>query len=262
MTRNERRAFASKLALAVRFAAQWDAWDRIEDAHQPRSTTSGKIGHHRRRSKALRASHCSRACGVSRKCTLPPASSAIGRPLSFFAPRGTTYPTSICGRGIAIYCGRRLVCSYEIPLTGNSARDLEQFHDYVAKHEFPTNADHVLDRIEEVVESLSAFFERGSHPRELLALGIREHRQTFFKPHQVTYRVMEHRAYTYLIADGRRDMQTLLASGEYPGHVQYAYHDCLDRLATVTVVMVGACSCPQGEACAFGACLANFCQTV
>jgi len=45
----------------------------------------------------------------------------------------------------------------------------------------------------------------------LLALGIREYRQTFFKPYRIIYRVAGKRVYVYLIADGRRDMQTLLA---------------------------------------------------
>lgn len=53
--------------------------------------------------------------------------------------------------------------------------------------------------------------ERGSRPKELLALGIREYRQVFFKPYRAIYRVIGRRVYVYLVADGRRDMQTLLA---------------------------------------------------
>jgi toxin ParE1/3/4 len=45
----------------------------------------------------------------------------------------------------------------------------------------------------------------------LLALGIREYRQTFFRPYRLIYRVMDRRVYIYLIADGRRNMQSLLA---------------------------------------------------
>jgi toxin ParE1/3/4 len=56
------------------------------------------------------------------------------------------------------------------------------------------------------VESLSRFPERGNFPKELIALGIKEHRQTAFQP----YRVTGQRVITYLIADGRRDMQSVL----------------------------------------------------
>lgn len=33
----------------------------------------------------------------------------------------------------------------------------------------------------------------------------------FFKPYRLVYRVAGERVYVYLIADGRRDMQSLLA---------------------------------------------------
>lgn len=46
--------------------------------------------------------------------------------------------------------------------------------------------------------------------KELLALGIREYRQTHFKPYRLIYRVSGKQVIIYLIADGRRDMQTLL----------------------------------------------------
>lgn len=53
--------------------------------------------------------------------------------------------------------------------------------------------------------------ERGSYPKELIALGIREYRQTSFKPYRVICRVIGNQVVIYLIADGRRDMQSVLA---------------------------------------------------
>jgi len=52
---------------------------------------------------------------------------------------------------------------------------------------------------------------RGSPPKELRALGDKEFRQVFFKPDRLIYRIAEQQVIIYLIADGRRDMQTLLA---------------------------------------------------
>lgn len=40
-----------------------------------------------------------------------------------------------------------------------------------------------------VVEGLAQFPERGNYPKELLALGIKDCRQTAFKPYRVVYRV-------------------------------------------------------------------------
>lgn len=99
---------------------------------------------------------------------------------------------------------------YEVLLTEDAEQDLESIYDHIAAFGCKANADHVLDRLLEVVESLTAFPERRAYPKELVALGIREYRQTSFKPYRVIYRVMGQKVYIYLIADGRRDMQSLL----------------------------------------------------
>jgi toxin ParE1/3/4 len=100
---------------------------------------------------------------------------------------------------------------HDVLLTEGAERDLEELYDYIAEVHSPANADYVLDQLMEVVEDLATFPERGAYPKELLALGIREYRQAFFKPYRVIYRVMGKQVFIYLIADGRRDMQTLLA---------------------------------------------------
>jgi toxin ParE1/3/4 len=52
---------------------------------------------------------------------------------------------------------------------------------------------------------------RGSYPRDLLDLGIKEYRQVFFKPYRLIYRVVARDVIVFVIADGRRNMQSLLA---------------------------------------------------
>ena len=99
---------------------------------------------------------------------------------------------------------------HEVLLTEDAERDLEDLFDYIAEHDSYASANHVLDRIEMSIASLSSFPERGSFPKELLALGIKDYRQVFFKPYRVIYRIFEKRVYIYLIVDGRRDMRTLL----------------------------------------------------
>ena len=99
----------------------------------------------------------------------------------------------------------------EVLLTEDAEQDLESIHDYIAEFDSKANADCVLDRLLAVVESLTVFPERGAYPKELVALGIRDYRQTAFKPYRVIYRVMGRKVYIYMIADGRRDMQSLLA---------------------------------------------------
>jgi toxin ParE1/3/4 len=100
---------------------------------------------------------------------------------------------------------------FEVLLTHGAEQDLEAIHDYICEFDCVANANHVLDALMKVVESLSRFPERGSHPKELVSLGVKEYRQTFFKPYRVIYRVAGSQVIIYLIADGRRDMQSVLA---------------------------------------------------
>lgn len=100
---------------------------------------------------------------------------------------------------------------FEVLLTEGAEQDLESIHDYIAEFDCVANANHVLDQLMDVAESLSAFPERGSYPRELATLGIKEYRQTSFKPYRVIYRIDGSQVIIYLIADGRRDMQSVLA---------------------------------------------------
>lgn len=100
--------------------------------------------------------------------------------------------------------------SFEVVLTEGAERDLEALFDYIAEFDCVANAHRVLDHILEIAQSLSQLPERGSYPKELLALGIKEYRQVFFKPYRLIYRVSDQRVVIYLIADGRRDMPALL----------------------------------------------------
>ncbi|HUW25047.1 MAG TPA: type II toxin-antitoxin system RelE/ParE family toxin [Gallionella sp.] len=96
-------------------------------------------------------------------------------------------------------------------LTAGAENDLEEIFDYITEFDLPRNANHVLDQLLKVADSLASFPERGSYPKELLSLGIREYRQAHFKPYRLIYRVIEKQVFIFLIVDDRRDMQTLLA---------------------------------------------------
>jgi len=100
---------------------------------------------------------------------------------------------------------------FEVLLTAGAEQDLEAIHDYIAEFDCLAHANHVLDELMDVVGSLSKFPERGSYPKELLSLGMKEYRQTLFKPYRVIYRITGSQVIIYLIADGRRDMQSVLA---------------------------------------------------
>jgi toxin ParE1/3/4 len=100
---------------------------------------------------------------------------------------------------------------FAVRLSASAERDLAEIVDYISRSDSPEKARHVLDHLVEAIEGLTAFPERGSCPRELLVLGIREYRQVFFKPYRVIYRLEGKQVQVFLIADGRRDMKALLA---------------------------------------------------
>jgi toxin ParE1/3/4 len=100
---------------------------------------------------------------------------------------------------------------FEVLLAEGAEQDLEAIHDYISEFDCVANANHVLDELMVVAESLSKHPERGSYPKELVGLGIKEYRQAFCKPYRVIYRVAGNQVIIYLIADGRRDMQSVLA---------------------------------------------------
>jgi toxin ParE1/3/4 len=99
---------------------------------------------------------------------------------------------------------------FQLFLTADAARDLEDLYRYLIDQDSMEKAEYVLGKIEKAVNSLAEFPQRGAHPKELLALGIRDYREIFFKPYRLIYRTVGSRVYIYLITDGRRDMQVFL----------------------------------------------------
>jgi toxin ParE1/3/4 len=104
--------------------------------------------------------------------------------------------------GLAVFFTRRgTILLLALPLALASA---------VPIGDAPQKTDHVLEQIEKALSRLSEFHERGAYPKDLLALGIREYREIFFKSYRIIYRIMDKNVYVLLITDGRRDMQSLL----------------------------------------------------
>ncbi len=94
-------------------------------------------------------------------------------------------------------------------ITHRTKQDLRAIVRWIAQHDSPGAAEHVLDEVLQTCKKLALQPERGARPAELLALGIRRYRQLFFKPYRVVYRVDGDQMAVLLIADRRRDLKTL-----------------------------------------------------
>lgn len=99
---------------------------------------------------------------------------------------------------------------FEVRLTEGAEGDLEAIHAWLAEHRSTEDADTLLDSFLDKVQTLERFPMRGSVPKELDALGIREFRQVLMPPYRLIYRVAGDTVFILVIADGRRDMQALL----------------------------------------------------
>ncbi len=98
----------------------------------------------------------------------------------------------------------------EIILTDVALSDLFNINDYYLQAVNDNKAAEIIDNLEKAVNSLSEFPERGSFPKELLALGIRQYRQIIVKPYRIIYEILPVKIIVHAVLDGRRDMQTLL----------------------------------------------------
>ena len=100
---------------------------------------------------------------------------------------------------------------YVIRWSADAEHDLETIADYVAEHDSLERAQYVIDKIMDLVGSLTTLPDKGNFPKELEVFGNREYRQLFFKPYRLIYQVGGKYVTVMLVADGRRDMPTLLA---------------------------------------------------
>lgn len=101
--------------------------------------------------------------------------------------------------------------TFAVKFTPGAQKDLQNIHEYIAHNDSPEQADSVAGKIIEEALSLGMAPARGVYPAELLALGRRDVRQVFFKPYRILYKVRGETIFIAVIADGRRDMQSLLA---------------------------------------------------
>lgn len=100
--------------------------------------------------------------------------------------------------------------SYPVRITSAAWRDLEEICTWIAEHDSPAKAERVLDRISEAAVKIGEMPHRGLRPTELPAGTEGEYRQVLFKPYRIVYQFSGNEVTVLLIADGRRNLQSLL----------------------------------------------------
>ena len=99
---------------------------------------------------------------------------------------------------------------YEIRFTRGADQDLQLIHGYRIARDGEAAADDWLATLIERIATLRQFPDRGSIPPELQRIGMRDFRQVLCGPYRIIYRVIDATVFIRVIADGRRDLATLL----------------------------------------------------
>jgi toxin ParE1/3/4 len=95
--------------------------------------------------------------------------------------------------------------------SADAEHDPEAIADYIAENDAPERAHSVIDKILDAAGSLTTHPDKDNYPKELEAFGKREYRQIFLKPDRLILQVVGRYLTVMLVADGRRDLPTLLA---------------------------------------------------
>jgi toxin ParE1/3/4 len=100
--------------------------------------------------------------------------------------------------------------TFAVRFTKEALRDLRSIAEYISISDSPARADSVVRGIVRAALKLEDMPQRGSHPAELLQQGRTTYRQISYKPCRIFYRVRGDTVNVGLIADGRRDVSSLL----------------------------------------------------
>lgn len=99
---------------------------------------------------------------------------------------------------------------YRVAIGAGAQRDLVEIHRWVADDRGADAAAELLDDMIERIEALERFPVRGPVPREIAGLGMDMFRQSSMGRYRLIYRVDPGQVTILMIADGRRDLQSLL----------------------------------------------------
>ena len=100
---------------------------------------------------------------------------------------------------------------YKVSISTKAEHDLRRIALYYAENRSIDDAEALLDSIIGQISSLERYPERGPIPDEVRTLGIGDYRQAIVHPFRIFYLVDQDRVTIVVIADGRRDIVSLLA---------------------------------------------------
>lgn len=101
---------------------------------------------------------------------------------------------------------------YRVVIGRSATADLDAIAAYITDQGDPDAALRLIDALTERIEMLEHFPLRGSEPKELRGGNRKGYRQLVHGRYRLFYQVRGDQVAVVLVADGRRDMEALLAA--------------------------------------------------
>ena len=98
---------------------------------------------------------------------------------------------------------------YFVNVSKSAKNDLREIIKFIEKDN-PMNALNIIKRIEERINSLEKFPERGGYVPELLKHNIKDYRQLIESPWKIIYKINNDIVNILVIIDSRRNTQDIL----------------------------------------------------
>jgi toxin ParE1/3/4 len=99
---------------------------------------------------------------------------------------------------------------YQVLMVPEAEEDVWDIYRFILANDSQKSADYVLDKIQDVCQSLVELPRIGHIPPELERVGVLDYLEIHFKPYRIVYQIEGKKVFIYCVLDGRRDMQELL----------------------------------------------------
>ncbi len=88
--------------------------------------------------------------------------------------------------------------------------DIFELYKYIFENDLKESATYVYDQLQDTINRLEEYPERGHYPPELERIGVTGFREIHFKPYRIVYEIDGRQVFIHAVLDGRRDIQSLL----------------------------------------------------
>ena len=99
---------------------------------------------------------------------------------------------------------------YKVHITRQAEEDVNSIIDYLLSQEALQTARDLWSEFEKAFASLDKFPLRGHIPPELAEYPDKRIREVHASVYRIVYRISDKQVYILLVADGRRDLQSIL----------------------------------------------------